>query len=151
MQGSQSWTHSGHCENYDVKIRSVHPRLQSVWDELEMSAEDQTELLIRISTDAEAVWDKAMHAAETSLETAREEIIEAERRTAKLKTDLGDEHFNGKVGAARNFCFCKMSSLSWSFFRGSCREPHICHGHAVCPHAPMIQVRHDKPVVWPVY
>ena len=91
---SWSWTLSGHSESYGRKIEDIHPQLQAAWEELEISSEELDGQLLKISNEAKSVWDKALHGAETAVETARQQTVEAERRTVKLKADLSDEQFS---------------------------------------------------------
>lgn len=93
ITSSEAWTLSGHCEEYTGTVRASHQQLVQAWEELDISPDQQDDFLRQTAVNAEAVWEQAIHAAQTAIETAKEQTAEAERRTAKLKADLSDEHF----------------------------------------------------------
>lgn len=106
-----AWTISQHCEKYCQAVKTQQAVLQKLWDDLELSPDLQTQQLLVTARKAEAVWQDAVHAAETQRDAVREQIEEAHRRVAKIQAELADEAFpDAEVGLIRETELCRRNA-----------------------------------------
>lgn len=133
MTPGRAWTVTEHCEAYEKHVKIQQGLLLKVCDDLEVSLDEQNQLLVETGLRAQGVWTEALASAERQRGSLRESIDEFNRRIVKIQTELSDESFGETVSAEQSW------SAGNSFY--TCSKPSPKVAFSLCPFTPSVGQR----------
>lgn len=92
-----------HAQSYLHHSKACAEQLHHVWEDLEVTREDQTRELRDITNNAEKVWSEAVQFAEDKRSGLQDKISDSLNEIDRIKEQLGEQDGLDSVVSSRSF------------------------------------------------